>query len=223
MKLSKTSFDILTNFSAINKSFIFFQGTKQKTGIKGFFAEADFEEEIPLDVGIYELPKFLNVLRIFDNPDIDFKNDYVTISEDKHKVQYRTADMNLIESFVEKNKNQKNIPTDVDFLLTKDILQKAKKGANMFGVENVSFEGDGKNIFVKTFSDSDLNKSFLSMEVGDTDKIFKMVIKLSKLQLILDNDYKVHISKTKAIQMFSQNIKLNYLFGCEAVHSTYQG
>ena len=61
MKLSDKTLSLLKNFSTINQSILFKQGTKLSTisVMKNILAEATIEEELPKDFGIYDLDNSL--------------------------------------------------------------------------------------------------------------------------------------------------------------------
>ena len=66
MKLSDRTVNLLRNFSTINQSILFKQGTKLRTisVMKNILAEATISEELPKDFGIYDLGQFLSLIHI---------------------------------------------------------------------------------------------------------------------------------------------------------------
>ena len=56
MKLSEKTLNLLKNFSTINQSILFKQGSSLRTisVMKNILAEAVIDEEIPQDFGIYD-------------------------------------------------------------------------------------------------------------------------------------------------------------------------
>ena len=70
MKLSDSTLSLLKNFSTINQSILFKQGTKLRTisVMKNILAEATVSEELPKDFGIYDLGQFLNGLSLHNSP-----------------------------------------------------------------------------------------------------------------------------------------------------------
>jgi len=64
MKLSDKTIKLLKNFSSINQSILFKEGSKLRTisVMKNILAEATVDEEFPKDFGIYDLVQFLNGL-----------------------------------------------------------------------------------------------------------------------------------------------------------------
>ena len=71
MKLSDNTLSLLKNFSTINQSIYFKQGTRIRTisVMKNILAEATINEELPKDFGIYDLGQFLNGLSLHNSPE----------------------------------------------------------------------------------------------------------------------------------------------------------
>ena len=69
MKLSDKTIKLLKNFSSINQSILFKEGSKLRTisVMKNILAEATVDEEFPKDFGIYDLVQFLNGLDLHEN------------------------------------------------------------------------------------------------------------------------------------------------------------
>ena len=70
MKLSDKTIKLLKNFSSINQSILFKEGSKLRTisVMKNILAEATVDEEFPKDFGIYDLVQFLNGLDLHETP-----------------------------------------------------------------------------------------------------------------------------------------------------------
>ena len=91
MKLSDKTISVLKNFSSINQSILFKEGSKLRTIslMKNILAEATVTEEFSKDFGIYDLNQFLNGLSVHQSPELDFANDgYVVIREGRSRSKY---------------------------------------------------------------------------------------------------------------------------------------
>ena len=123
MKLSDSTLSLLKNFSTINQSILFKQGSKLRTisVMKNILAEATISEELPQDFGIYDLGQFLNGMGLHQSPELDFQNDnHVVIKEGKMRSKYFFADPNVIITPPEK---PIELPSeDVTFELSTDQL-----------------------------------------------------------------------------------------------------
>ena len=101
MKLSKQTLAVLNNFSDINQSIYIQAGNKIRTisVMKNILAECQVEEEFTKSFAIYDLPQFLKVIRLYQDPEPDFTEDnYVTIREGRNRSRYFFADPNVIVS-----------------------------------------------------------------------------------------------------------------------------
>ena len=101
MKLSESTLSLLKNFSTINQSILFKQGSRLRTisVMKNILAEATISEELPKDFGIYDLGQFLNGMGLHQSPELDFKNEgHVVIREGKMRSKYFFSDPSVIVS-----------------------------------------------------------------------------------------------------------------------------
>ena len=104
MKLSNNTTNILKNFSQINQSILIKQGNKLKTisVMKNILAEAEIEEDFEADFAIYDLNQFLSGLSLYDSPDLEFGDSYLTIRDGRRRAKYFFADPSVIVSPPEK-------------------------------------------------------------------------------------------------------------------------
>ena len=74
MRLSKSTLDILKNFSTINQSIRFKKGNLLTTLSiqKNILSRAHVEEEFPKDFAIYDLSEFLSAMLLFKDPEFGF-------------------------------------------------------------------------------------------------------------------------------------------------------
>jgi hypothetical protein len=72
MKLSETTQNILKNYSTINQSIYLKKGSRVSTisVMRNILSASDVSETFPVDFCIYDLGKFLNLLKIY--PELDF-------------------------------------------------------------------------------------------------------------------------------------------------------
>ena len=78
MKLSDTTISVLKNYSTINQNLMIKAGSNLSTmsAMKNIVASAEVSETFERDVAIYDLNEFLATLSLFNNPDLDFQDDY---------------------------------------------------------------------------------------------------------------------------------------------------
>ena len=88
MKLSARTLQILKNFASINKSIVFRKGNILSTisPNKEILARAQINETFDIECAIYELPRFLGTLSLFNDPDIQFDTNHLKIIDGKQKI-----------------------------------------------------------------------------------------------------------------------------------------
>ena len=182
MKLSDKTILLLKNFSTINQSILFTAGNKLRTisVMKNILAEANIEEEIPKDFGVYDLSQFLNSLALFHEPELNFENDgYVIIKEGKMRSKYFFADPNVIITPPDK---PIELPSeDVTFELSTDQLDKLLKAAGIYQLPDLSVVG-GEGVVKVLVRDkkNDTSNSF-SIVVGETESEFSFNFKVENI------------------------------------------
>ena len=84
MNLSNETVSVLKNFATINQNLVIKPGSSISTmsAMKNIVAAAEVKEVFPTEFAIYDLNEFLASLSLFEKPNLDFKNDFVVITED---------------------------------------------------------------------------------------------------------------------------------------------
>ena len=215
MKLSDKTLSVLKNFSTINQSILFKQGSKLRTisVMKNILAEATITEELPKDFGIYDLNQFLNGLSLHQSPELDFVNNgHVVIKEGRMRSKYFFADPNVIITPPDK---AIDLPTeDVSFELSTDQLDKLLKAAAIYQLADLAVEGgDGVVKLLVRDKKNDTSNSF-SVTVGETDKVFSFNFKVENIK-ILPGTYDVSVSSKLLSRFTSKNQDLTYFIALE--------
>jgi len=215
MKLSDSTLSLLKNFSTINQSILFKQGTKLRTisVMKNILAEATISEELPKDFGIYDLGQFLNGLSLHNNPDLDFQEDnYVVIKEGRSRSKYFFADPQVIVTPPER---EMNLPSeDVSFDLSTDQLDKLLKAAAIYQLPDLAVVGaNGVVKIVVRDKKNDTSNDF-AITVGETDKQFSFNFKVENIK-ILPGNYEVVVSSKLLSRFRSKNQDLTYFIALE--------
>ena len=215
MKLSEKTLNLLKNFSTINQSILFKQGSSLRTisVMKNILAEAVIDEEIPQDFGIYDLNQFLNGLGLHQHPELDFKNDgHVVIKEGKMRSKYFFADPNVIVTPPDK---EIVLPSeDVSFELSTQQLDKLLKAAAVYQLPDLSVLGeDGVVKLVVRDKKNDTSNVF-SIIVGETESVFSLNFKVENIK-ILPGSYNVVVSSKLLSRFSNQDMDLNYWIALE--------
>jgi hypothetical protein len=215
MKLSDKTLTLLKNFSSINQSILFKEGSTLRTisVMKNILAEATIEEELPKDFGIYDLNQFLNGLNLHQNAELDFQNDgYVVIKEGRSRSKYFFADPNVIITPPDK---EINLPSeDVCFLLDTKELDKLLKAAAVYQLPDLSVVGEtGVVKLVVRDKKNDTSNDF-SIVVGETDEVFSFNFKVENIK-ILPGSYEVVISSKLLSRFKNTSFDVTYHIALE--------
>ncbi|AXN58507.1 DNA polymerase processivity factor [Synechococcus virus S-PRM1] len=219
MKLSNNTTNILKNFSQINQSILIKQGNKLKTisVMKNILAEAEIEEDFEADFAIYDLNQFLSGLSLYDSPDLEFGDSYLTIRDGRRRAKYFFADPSVIVSPPEK---EISLPSkDVCFTVATQQLDKLLKAAAIYQVPDLSAIGrNGKVELVVRDKKNDTSHEF-SEEVGETSEEFCFNFKVENIKII-PGTYDVVISSKLLSEFTNKNTDLKYYIALEP-DSTY--
>ena len=195
MKLSDKTLTLLKNFSTINQSFLFKQGSSLRTisVMKNILAEATIDEDLPKDFGIYDLNQFLNGLVLHNSPELDFADaNYVVIKEGRMRSKYFFADPNVIVTPPDKEITLPSV--DASFELSTQQLDKLLKAAAIYQLPDLSVVGgDGVVKVLVRDKKNDTSNDF-SIVVGETESVFSFNFKVENIK-ILPGTYDVVVSQ----------------------------
>ena len=215
MKLSDKTISVLKNFSSINQSILFKEGSKLRTIslMKNILAEATVTEDFAKDFGIYDLNQFLNGLSLHQNPELDFANDgYVVIREGKSRSKYFFADPNVIVTPPEK---AINLPTeDVCFELSTSVLDKLLKAAAVYQLPDISAVGEAGVVKLVVRDKKNDTSNAHEEIVGETDAEFSFNFKVENIK-VLPGTYDVVVSQKLLSRFTSKNHDLIYYIALE--------
>ena len=222
MKFSKTTIDILKNFTSINQSLLFRQGNVVRTMsvLKNILAEAVIEEELPKEFAIYDLGQFINGLGLQPDAELDFSHDsYVLIKgELDNKTKYYYSSATVIISPPDK---PMQLPSqDVCFQIDSSQLQILLKASYTYKVQDLCAIGDGSTIRLVVKDNENKTSNEYSITVGTTDKVFSMNFKVENIKII-PGKYDVVISNKGISKFTNVNRNLVYYIALEP-NSTFE-
>lgn len=189
MKLSKTTLSVLKNFASINQSIVIKPGTTLETisNVKDVFAKFNVEETFDKNIAIYDLNEFLGVVSLFEDPEFEFGDDSVIISQGKQKQKYFYADQSIITTPPEKGVSLPSV--EVSANLSKEQLGTLIKAAAVNSSSDLTFTNGDVKVHDKTIPNSN---SFIIEGVTDTSAQYSLSIGVEKLKVIAD-DYDVDV------------------------------
>lgn len=190
MKFSERTLTILKSFSTINKSILMKEGNVLKTVTpeKTLIASATIPDSIPSQACVYDLSRFLSILGLYKDADVEFHDKYFMIKDGKRKTKYVYADVSMIHAAPEKEITLPSADVVVD--VTWEDMQSVIKAAGVLQFSEVAFVGEAGKIYLKAVDSANENSDDYGVEIGETSDEFKIVIKTDNLKL-LPQDYKV--------------------------------
>jgi len=217
MKISKNTMDVLKNYSEINQSILIKEGNELKTisALKNILSKATIEESFPKDFAIYDLPTFIGYQSTMSEPDFEFKDDCMVMSEERGKGKYFYAEPSLVVTPPDKDIDMPE--SNIKFELKEDDFENIMKKANILKLADVCLKGCTKSnsMYLYTTNKNNDTSNDYSVKVGEgvTNK-FDVVFKRENLKII-PGDYDVTVSN--GISHFkNKNANIEYWIALEA-------
>jgi hypothetical protein len=216
MKLSENTLSVLKNFSSINSGIVLQKGNLQKTisPEKSILVEAEVEDVLPEQFGIYDLNQFLGNISTLNNPDLTFTDNAVLMNDGDITFNYYSCSTNLIVSPPDKELKLKQV--DVSFSLTNAILTKLLRLAAMNNLTHLSVVGKKGEIRLQTHEKANDTSNHASFKLNDYNgEDFSASFKVENIKLI-PGDYDVEIQLGAFAKFVSKSGKIKYFIALES-------
>ena len=223
MKLSNGTVTVLKNFSTINQNLVIKAGSKISTmsAMKNIIAKATVEETFPRDIAIYDLNEFLSALSLFEKPDLDFKEDFVIMTEEgstAKALKYWYSDPSVVTT----PQKEVTMPEcEITFTLESELLSDVQKAAAVIGAPDMVLEGmDLGTAVIKVTDKKNTTANDYAVQVDvnseDPDKNvpYKFWYKVENLKL-LPGTYDVEVSSAKISFLKNTNVDISYFIALE--------
>ena len=213
MKLSSQTINVLKNFSTINQNLVIKEGSDITTmsAMKNIIAKATVEETFPKEFAIYDLNEFLSVISLFEKPDLDFKENFVLITEEgsSKSSKYWYSDPSVVTT---PTKDITMPSTEVTFDISSDTLSEIIRAASVIGAPDMVLE-NGK-LKVTDKKNATANDYVDKLDVPDSDVNYKFWFKTENLKL-LPGSYSVEVSSKKISKFTNSNVDVSYFIALE--------
>lgn len=217
MQLTEKTIAILKNFASINPNFVF-TGTNTVGTLaesRAIMGEATLESAPEQRIGIYDLNEFLSTINLVDNPKLDFKKDYVEISDSsgRSRVKYYFTDIEML-TFPKKAVT----PYDegIKFELDLETLNRLKKASATLGHDLVRISPSGSNLLFSIIDPENRTANMFSIDHAgsfDPGSDFSIYVSMSNLKM-LPGDYSAVI-KPPVIYLENKNDPVKYYIAIE--------
>jgi len=204
MIISSDTIDILKNYAEINQSLLFKQGSVLKTINEqtNVLAKVTLSESFPNDFAIYDLNKFLGVLSLFYDPQLEFKQTSVVIQASRDGNNYVVGDQIAEYQFANKSLFEEeekilakdiNLPSiDAQFELQEKYLSQLMRAAAVMSLPEIAVLSDGNKMSIRAIDSKSSIDSF-SVDLGTSSTEFKMIFKIENIKL-MKGSYNVQLS-----------------------------
>jgi hypothetical protein len=215
MKLDVELVSVLKNFAQINNSLYIRKDSDTVATVssaKNILAKYTHSQTFPVDVCIYDLTKFINVVNSYELFDLDFNERYVEVVGMFNGKTERTKIFFADPEIIVKPSKEITMPAvSVSFTLTKDTIDRIKKIAATLGVSDISFTTNNNELVVQIMDDKNSSSNSHTIIVGDypTDKTFDYRFSVDNLKL-LTGDYVVSLTDKIISQFTHTTSQLNY-------------
>lgn len=156
-------------------------------------------QEFP-ETGIYELSKLINILNLFESPDIRRVENTLEIQSVTESAVFTLCDLDLLGNFNAKNtiiESVEKFPSIAEFELTQEALTHFKKAASILNELN-AFRIIGNNgntqvdlNFHNRFNST--NNNYKREFLGTSNKDFEVSLDIENIQKLPLNSYKVKV------------------------------
>jgi hypothetical protein len=210
MRLSKDTLAILKNFASINSNILIHPGNTLKTvsGGKNILAEAKITEDFDVSVPLWDLNKFLGVISMFNNPDLEFEDKYVTISNGRSSVRYYYSAPELLTVPPSDIKMPKVL---FSFDLDEHNLNELLKASSILQVNNAKIVADDGVIKIEiSDSKNDTSDSFsVVVDENYSGPSYSGSFNVSEIKF-MPGSYKVEITSSVISKFTHQSLPVSY-------------
>ena len=218
MKLSENTLAVLKSYHAINQSILIRPGNTLRSisPTKTLMTKIDVNENFDKEFAIYDLSKLLGLISMFDDPDLVFEDNYITIKDGTNSVRYVYAAPETIVAAPDKEVKLPSV--DASATLTAEQISTVLKAAGVLGVQDITIRGDGSTLSIIAHDKKNDTSNQYALEVGQTDLLFNVDFKADNFKMISD-DYEVSISSKMISQFEGKTTGASYWLACESTSS----
>lgn len=205
MKLSVATIEALKNLSDINQGLFIEAGNTLYTmePEKLMTAKITVPEKFPTNFGIYDLKKLITVLSVYENPEIEFDDKFLTISDGHMTTEFGYTDKSNIAT----PSGKLVLPSvDVKFNLSKADLKKILTIARAMEYKQIALVSDGVEVTIRCLDVAEKANRPTHVKMGFTyGKEFNLIFDIDHISKLLMDDYGVEISSHGFAQFTSKN------------------
>ena len=219
MNLSNETVSVLKNFASINQNLVIKSGNNISTmsAMKNIVASAEVKESFPTEFAIYDLNEFLASVSLFDNPTLDFKDDFVVMTENGTALKYWYSDPSVVTTVTK----EITMPEcEISFSLENSLLSNVQKAAAVIGVPDMVLEAMDSGVALLKVTDkknATANDYAVKVDINNDDGKnlpYKFWFKVENLKL-LPGKYNIEVSSKNISHFKNTNVGIQYWIALE--------
>jgi hypothetical protein len=181
------------------------------SAMKNIVAQAEVTETFPQEFAIYDLNEFLSALSLFEEPELNFQNQYVTITQEgsRKNLKYWFSDPEVVTT---PSKAIVMPSTEVTFNLSSDTLNEIQKAAAVIGAPDMALV-DG-SLMVTDKKNDTANAYETGLDAKETDADYKFWFKVENLKL-MSGSYDVEVSSKNISHFVNSAVGVEYWIALE--------
>lgn len=188
MKLSSSTLNILKNFASINQGIVVNKDRPvyTKTVSNTLLARCNFED-LNETFAIYDIGSYLNTLSLFNDPDIQFQDTYMKITDGEMIAKRHYSSIDVIDyPLDEQIEIIENLTKDVpaSFVLSGDQLSKIIKASLIMKMDIMEFVADGEFIKVELSDSTNVTADTMEIDLGVCEDSFNVRIYVDNLKCL---------------------------------------
>jgi hypothetical protein len=213
MKLSARTVAVLKNFATVNPSILVKPGSRLATlaPSKKILAKAEVDETFDREFGIYDLPRLINGLSLFKDPEITLGESSLVVSGEGRSLRYTYSNPSAIVAPPDKEVKLPSI--DAEFHLPAGAIQGLLKAGGILGSPDIRISSDGSRIVASVLDVKNPTSNAYDVELEGRAEEFSVTFKTDTFKFIT-NDYDVTVSRQKIAEFRADGI--SYILAAEA-------
>lgn len=210
MNFNEYTLTVLKNFSSINPSVVLKPGKIQKTinYDSTILVQAEIDDTLPVEFGIYDLNQFLGNITTLKDPNLEFNDKNVVMSDANLNLNFYSASPSLIKTPPDKELNMTKV--DAKFALSNSIMQKLLRLASMNQLPHMSFVGKNGELNIVVHDIGNDTSNSVTTKIDDyAGDDFAAPFQIESFKLISD-DYEVELMIKGFAKLTSKTRNLKY-------------
>jgi len=196
MKLTSATLNVLKNFATINQGIVVNKDKPvyTKTVSNTLLAKCVFSD-LNETFAMYDISTYLQTLSLFDDPDIQFNDDNMLISDGIQKTIRHYSSIDVVDyPEDEQIESIESLTKDsiTDFVLSGEQLSKILKASAVMRFDTLEFTSNGKTIEVKLSDSSNCTADTYEMDLGLCEREFEVKLFVDNVK-VLPASYNVSV------------------------------